>query len=96
MPEIPEADQAEQDAVRAGFAGVPADKLSSLSDSELIEEGTHLARKLAAMDEGQLIGVASLLLAALLAVGAVLLARQGIKAVTGETHPTLSGARYVA
>jgi hypothetical protein len=88
MPEIPQERPADKP--------IRIEKLSGLSDSELIEEGAQIARKLGTMDEGQLIGVASLLLAALLTVGAVLLARQGIKAVKGETHPTLSGARYVA
>lgn len=58
-----------------------------MTDSELIDEGSRLAGRLASLDEGQLTGIAMLLVSAALAVFAVLLARQGMAAVRGEAAP---------
>lgn len=62
------------------------------TENELIADAAGFVKQLNRFDEGQLLGVVGMLSAAALVVLALLMARQGLKAVRGETHPSLKGS----
>ena len=70
------------------------ERLLHMTEDELFSEAARYGRQLVTMDEHQLIGVAGLLMSAAMVVVAILLARNAIKAIRGETRPTW-GSEYV-
>ena len=68
--------------------------LLHMTDEELIGEAARFGRTLTKLDERQLMGVAEILFASMLVVMAVLFARQGLKAIRGETPAPIGYRDY--
>ena len=73
---------------------ITPEHLLHMSDDELMGEAARFGRTLAKLDERQLMGVAGILFASMLVVMAVLFARQGLKAIRGETPAPIGYRDY--
>ena len=68
--------------------------LLHMTDDELIGTAARYGRTLAKLDERLLMGIAEILFASMLVVMAVLFARQGLKAIRGETPAPIGYRDY--